>query len=75
MKEALYRVLTTTPIKIEISDKAEERSVDIEQYFRKRHIGSREDYKEVGIEIDGISGNDSGFFEQLEKNGMSFSLK
>lgn len=74
MKEALYRLLIKTPIKIEFSNKEDGKTVDVEKYFRKRHIESREDYREIGIEIDGVSGSNPGFFEQLSKNGVSYTF-
>ena len=76
MKEALYRLLIQTPIKIEFSNSQEDgKTIDVEKYFKKRHIESRDDYREIGIEIDGVSGSDPGFFDQLDKNGVSFALK
>lgn len=73
MKEALYRLLTSRPLKVELSDRDVGETIDFEKFIRKG-VKSRENSKEVKLEIDGISGDDPSFYDVLLKHGECITL-
>ncbi len=68
MREAMYRLLMQTPIKITFSSKEDELSIPIENYFKKKSL-DRQKSTPVSFSINGISSDDSNFHKELEKSG------
>lgn len=75
MKEALYRILVENPLVVEISDRDVGRTIDIEQFFKRKEHNSRESYEEIKIELDGISSEDPAFYNVLVSHGECIMLK
>ena len=75
MKEAIFKILTQKPLQVEFSTRNVGKTIDIEEFLRKREIGSREKYQEAIFQIDGVSSTDSRFYDVLVSHGECISLK
>ena len=75
MKEAFFRLLTEKPLQVEFSFRDVGKTVDIENFLRKKENDSRDKYQEVEFQIDGVSSTDSRFYDVLVSHGECISLK
>lgn len=75
MKEAMYRIIVSTPISIvfETGEKNGQ-EIDIERYFRKANMDERDKYTPASFTLNGISSDDIQFHEELKKTGKVFIL-
>ena len=75
MKEAMYRIITTTPFNVEFTDKDLGKTIDFEVFIKRRNPKERENSQEVKLCVNGIDSNDERFFEALASLGQCISLK
>lgn len=75
MKEAMYRIITTTPFTVEVTDKDLGKTIDFEVFIKRRDPKARQKSQEVKLCVDGIDSNDERFFEALASLGQCISLK
>jgi hypothetical protein len=75
MKEALYKLLTESPLTVELSSRDVGRTVDLERFLKKKRNISRENYEEIRVELDGVSSDDPKFYDVLVNHGECFNLK
>lgn len=75
MKEAMYRMITTTPFTVEFTDKDLGKTIDFEVFIKRSDSKKRQNSQEVKFCVNGIDSNDERFFDALASLGQCISLK
>ena len=75
MKEAIYKLITTTPFTVEVTDRDLGKTIDFEVFIKRKDPKERQNSQEVKFCVNGVDSNDERFFEALASLGQCISLK